>query len=123
MQQANPPPKALIFWILWFAILSGLVIIQVVIPASTSPVPASPAPLKYLPVIPLLVSAAIRWLLLPRVTDIQKALGLFIAGLAMAEGCGILGMFVVPEMRPTYLLLAVLGILQFAPFFAAKLGK
>ena len=45
------------------------------------------------------------------------------AGQMTSEGCGILGIFLVPEMRSTYVALALLGILQFAPFFAPKLEK
>ena len=71
----------------------------------------------------MFVGTLIRWVILPKTLDRLKAMPLFILGLAMSEGCGILGIFLVPEMRSTYLLLAVLVILQFAPFFAARLKK
>jgi len=112
------PPTTLILWILWFAITFGLVIIY----TFASPAGGEgPKEMLYFPLLPLAVSVFIRWVLLPRQKTIAAALPVFIIGLAMAEGCGILGMFLVPQMKQTYLVLALVGLFQFVPFWAGRL--
>jgi hypothetical protein len=61
-----------------------------------------------------------RWFVLPRFEDQKRAFPIFVAGLALAESCGIIGIFLVPDLAPTYFLLALFGLLQFAPFFAKR---
>ena len=111
------PPK-IIWWGLWFAIASGLLGIHAIIPV----VEAAPTtgPLKHLPMIPLLASSALRWILLPRISEGYRALPLFIVGLVLAEGGSPLGLFLVPDLRQTYLVLGIAGVAQYAPFFASR---
>jgi len=47
-----------------------------------------------------------------------RAFPVFIIGLALAEGSGLLGIFLVPELSLTYFVLAMLGLVQFIPLFA-----
>lgn len=118
---SQPPPAKIVLWIIWFAITVGLVMIY------SFAAPKAPAggqgsnPLQYLPLLPLAISVFIRWVLLPRQKAIAAALPVFVIGLAMAEGCGIIGMFIVPQLKQTYLVLALLGLFQFVPFWANKL--
>jgi len=77
MQQASLPSKAPI---LWFAILSGLLIMNFIIPAPSVTGGPSPAPLKFLPLVPLFVGTLIRWVILPTTRDRFKAMPLFILG-------------------------------------------
>ncbi len=111
-------PALLVWWILWFAILMGLVIIYTVVSPGISGKPDGPV--RYLPALAVAASSFVRWILIPKETDATKALSLFLIGLALAEGCGILGIFLVPDLKQTYFLLAVIGIAQFAPFFAKR---
>jgi hypothetical protein len=57
---------------------------------------------------------------LPRLTSLARAFPLFIAGLALAEACGLLGIFLGGVYRDQLFLLGVLGIVQYLPFFARQ---
>jgi hypothetical protein len=67
---------------------------------------------------PLFVSIIIRWLVLPRFSDLKLAFPMFIVGLALAEACGLLGIFLGGVYKDDLFLLGVLGIAQYVPFFA-----
>jgi hypothetical protein len=60
---------------------------------------------------------------LPRYTEITRALPVFVVGLALAEACGILGIFLGGPYRDDLFVLAVLGVAQFAPLFAGKMAR
>lgn len=77
--------------------------------------------LRYLPLLALAASSVVRWLVLPRLLTASKtrAFSVFIVGLALAEGSGILGLILGDTLRDAYFALALLGVAQFAPFFAA----
>jgi hypothetical protein len=113
--------QLLIWWILWFSILFGLVILYFFLSGSTAS--PSQAGLKFLPLLPLSFGAFVRWIVLPRASEASKALPLFLIGLALSEACGILGFILVPEMRQTYFVLALIGVFQFVPFFASRFVK
>ena len=59
-----------------------------------------------------------RWLVLPRYDEMRRAFAMYVVGLALAEGCGILGIFLGGVYRDDVFALGVLGVLQFMPFFA-----
>jgi hypothetical protein len=121
--QVSPKDVGLIlWWIIWFSILSSVLLINFITPAPTGPLPPM-GPLSYLPLAPLFLGSAIRWLVLPRMKAKEHALAAFLSGLALCESCAILGIFLAPEMRTTYVVLAVLGLIQFMPVFAVKSGK
>ena len=115
---ARKTPPTLVWWVLWFSITAGLVAIHATIPVAEAE--ATTGPLKHLPMIPLLASSAIRWVVLPRVTEGWRALPLFIVGLILAEAGSLIGLFLVPDLRQTYLVLGVAGLAQYIPFFAAR---
>ena len=78
--------------------------------------------------VPALRRAAVTsWLMplmgrvLPRMSDPQRGFVLFIVGLALAEACGILGIFLGGPYRDSLFALGMLGIGQWVPFFAKKL--
>jgi len=115
--------QLMIWWIIWGSLLVGLCVIYFVL-AYGRPLPAvSPAnPLNGLAgVVPLFISIVIRWLVLPRYTDPKRAFVIFIVGLALADGCGILGIFLGGPYRDSLFVLGVLGIAQYVPFYAKKL--
>lgn len=111
-------PAPVIWWILWAAITGGLIAIYVAL-RPTAPAGA-PASLRYVPLVPFAAAVLVRWFVLPRFREGARAFPLFIVGLALAEACGIIGLFLVPDLAPTYLVLGLAGLLLFAPFFAAK---
>ena len=115
--------RLFVWWVLWAAVLFGLIILYGFL-ARGKPLPpvSKENPLQGLVgVVPLFVSIVIRWLVLPRSTDPNRAFVLFILGVALAEGCGILGIFLGGPYRDSLFVLGVLGVTQFAPFYARKL--
>jgi hypothetical protein len=121
-------PKSLktpvaVWWIIWFAILSSVVAIYTLLGQAIPPPDTATTvqALRYLPVLLVMLSAIIRWLLLPRFTQAIKALPIFIVGLSLAEGSGIIGLFLVPELKETYFVLSLIGVFQYVPLFAKNL--
>lgn len=115
--------RLLVWWVLWGSVLAGLIILYVAL-AQGKPLPpvSKENPLQGLiGVVPLFVSIVIRWLVLPRATDPNRAFVLFMLGVALAEGCGILGIFTGGAYRDSLFVLGVLGITQYVPFYAKKL--
>ncbi len=113
--------QLLVWWIIWVSILVGLMVVYAFLGRG----PVKPAAVGDLlvnlsGVVPLFVSIVIRWLVLPRFTDIKLAFPMFVTGLALAEGCGILGIFLGGPYREDLFILGVLGIAQFMPFFAKQ---
>lgn len=105
----SPKQAKIVMWVIWFAILQGLFIIRIfAAPKAAAPEEALPLELTaiaYVGITAAAISMIIRWLVIPKFTDFQSAsltklqsiLPLMIIGLAMAEGCGILSMFVIPS--------------------------
>lgn len=110
----NPKAHSLLLWVFWLSILSGLPLLYLWVPADLPAEPQASAT-DYLPLVPLLVSVFLRWNLLPRQRAPQRQLPLFMVGLFLAEAAGLLGLFVVPHMRQTYTVLAILTLLQYCP--------
>lgn len=105
-----------VWWMIWAAILGGLVLIYLVLGRGpVKPSPQAEVLTNLVGLVPLFVSIVIRWLVLPGIGDLAKALPFFVVGLAMAEACGILGIFLGGAFRDDLFVLALLGILQFIP--------
>lgn len=127
MQQdlsANPPHK-IVFWIIWFAILQGLFIIHFF--AAPKPVPAEEAVAFSLSMISLIALAAagigmvLRWVIIPRIPSMTAKLPVMVFGLALCEGCGIIGMFALPgahnDERMLLFSVAVATVILSAPIY------
>ena len=109
-----------VWWIIWAGVLSGLCVIYFVF-GRTKPLPApSSAELltNLVGFVPLFVSVVIRWLVLPRYTDPARALVISVFGMALAETCGILGIFLGGPYRDALFLLGVFGLIQYVPLYA-----
>lgn len=125
--KSDPPidqakPLLLVWWIAWAAILGGLVLIYVFLGRGpVKPAQASEVLRNLVGVVPLFVSVIIRWLVLPRYTDLARAFPAFITGLALAEASGIMGIFLGGPYRDDLFVLGVLGVTQYVPLFAARL--
>jgi hypothetical protein len=114
--------QVLIFWIIWAFILTGLIMIHVFLGRGpVKPVVAADLPVNLAGVVPLFLSVVIRWLVLPRATQLGSALVLFVVGLSMAEACGILGIFLGGPYRDSLFVLGVLGVTSYVPFFVKRL--
>lgn len=129
---AHPPlpgtpatrPPLLVWWLLWAATLGGLGLLWLLLARGHASGAVGAAPLTHLAgFVPLFVSIILRWLVLPRSTGGGRALVVFIVGLALAEAGGLLGLFLGGPWRDDLFLLAVLGVAQFAPFYAARLHE
>jgi len=114
----------MVWWILWGSLLVSLCLIYFILGRGRLP-PASQQAGQVLTgligLVPLFVSIVIRWLALPRCHDLPRAFPLYILGLALAEACGMLGIFRGGAYRDDLFLLGVLGIVQYVPFFAKGL--
>ena len=115
--------RLLVWWIIWAVSAVGLVMIYLLLAQGKPLPPASTQnPLQGLVgLVPLFVSIVLRWLVLPRVTEPTRAFVFFMAGVALAEACGILGIFLGGPYRDSLFVLGVLGITQYVPFYAKKL--
>lgn len=116
--------QLLVWWIVWGSILGGLIVIYAALGRGQVPAPASRNPLFGLVgLVPLFVSIIIRWLVLPRVRGLARAFPLFIVGLALAEGGGLLGIFLGGAYRDDVFLLGLFGVAQYVPIFARRLAE
>ena len=99
--QHNPQASPLVMWIIWFAIFQGLFILRFF--AAPKPVPAEEAVAFSLSMISIVALAAAglgmvtRWVIIPRLSSMVMQLQAMIIGLALSEGGGIIGMFMLPS--------------------------
>jgi hypothetical protein len=114
--------QLLIWWNLWAGFLIGLCLVYFFLGRS-QPLPA-PSSAEFLVnltgFVPLFISVVIRWLVLPRYTNLARAFVVFVVGLALAESCGLLGIFIGGPYRDALFVLGVLGIVQYVPLYAQK---
>lgn len=121
----NDPNKGLriAHWVIWVAILQGLLVLYFLFAkpgADAAPGAAMPDPLWPLALIPLAISCALRWLVIPRTISLQSCLTVFIVGLALAEATSIIGLFVFPGQKEALFMSGVLGVLQYVPIFVYR---
>lgn len=114
--------QLLIWWIIWGGVLAGLCLIYFFVARATPPdAPVlSELLINLIGFVPLFLSIVIRWLVLPRYEDPARALVVFIVGMALAEACGILGIFLGGPYRDAFFVLGILGVTQYMPFYAKK---
>ncbi len=116
--------RLLIWWAIWAWTLGFLLVLYFFL-GFGKPLPAnadtSELPRNLMAIVPLFISIVIRWLVLPRYTEERRALVLFIAGLALAETCGLLGLFLGGPYRDSLWVLGLLAVGQYMPFYAKKL--
>lgn len=126
-QDSPKPPTLLVFWIIWFAILQGLVMIQFLVGGGIPRGADQGNP----PVWVLqatgglaLAALAVRFILIPKIQAVPKKLPAMIVGLALSEGIGFLGIFAVGKEFPTTqlscLVLAICCIVSLAPVYAKE---
>ena len=121
-EPANPKaPPLIVWWVIWLALLVGVVVIYVFLGRGPLPPPVSNPFPHLIGLVPLFISILLRWLILPKQRDPAKVLVLFIVGAAMGEGCAILGIFLGGPFRDELFVLGALGIVQWMPLYARSL--
>ena len=112
-----------VWWALWASLLASLVLIwwNFGFLRLSGNEPHDNPLLDLVGMVPLFLSIVLRWLVIPRVTEMRRAFVLFIIGMTLAEGCGMIGIFLGGPYRDELFLLGVLGLAQFMPFFARRL--
>ena len=113
-RQTSAPP-VLVWWVLWFAMTNGLILLRVFL---ANELGEDFGALAFIAVVPLVLSALIRFLLLPRMKTKLKAFPVFIVGLATAEACGLLGVLLGGENRDTLFGAGLVMLLLYIPLFA-----
>jgi len=112
----------MVWWIVWAGIL-GMVCAVYFIFTKNKPLPPAASAELLLNIagfVPLFVSVIIRWLVLPRYSDPVRAFVVFIIGLSLADACSMFGIFIGGGYRDALFMLGVLGIIQYAPFYARR---
>jgi hypothetical protein len=109
--------QLMIWWIIWAGIFTGLIVIYYFLGRGPLPpaVPGANPFANLVGLVPLFVSIVIRWLVWPRSAAPGPAFVMFIIGLALAEGCGLLGIFLGGPYREDLFVLGLLGVAQFVP--------
>jgi len=121
-EAARLKAQLLVFWIMWGSILTGLVLLYAFLgQGPVKPAVAADLPVNLAGLVPLFVSIIIRSLLLPRSSNIGRVLPFYIVGLALAETCGLLGIFVGGPYRESLFVLGVLGVTSYVPIFIKRL--
>jgi hypothetical protein len=116
----NQQQQRVVWWALWTAFQAGIVIIYVVLGKQTpASLPHEPG-LWQLGFIPVLISGAIRWSLLPMMKDALRGLPFFIVGIALAEATCFIGLFVFPSHKTELFAASAIGIFQFIPIFLGR---
>lgn len=113
-----------VWWLVWAGTLGVLGVVYLAVtrgPVRAPELPPEQSLTGLAGVVPLFISILIRWLVLPRYRSPGRAFVLFVAGVALAEACGLLGIFLGGPYRQDLFVLGLMGIAQFVPFFAKGL--
>ncbi|MGJ8652827.1 MAG: hypothetical protein ACSHX8_06100 [Opitutaceae bacterium] len=114
------------FWIIWFVFLQSAFVIHFVIgggfPSGENEVEPMASWLWLVCAVPMLLAAAIRWLVIPKLKEQQKRFVAMIVGLAFAEQPIFFSIFLIGTDYPQYqiavLMVSVVSLIQFAPSYA-----
>ncbi|MES2308185.1 MAG: hypothetical protein V4507_04935 [Verrucomicrobiota bacterium] len=110
-------PLLLVPWVVWIAILNGVLMVYFVIGKQHS-LPEDISVQKGLPLlIPFVLSMIVRHGFLLRSPHYNTVFLRMIIGLALADASCFIGVFLVPELELLGLILSILAILQYIPFY------
>ncbi len=128
-QDPPAPPTFVVFWIIWFAILQGLVLIQFFVGGGIPKGADQGDPPAVILMIAgglALAALAVRFTVIPKIKALSKLLAAMVIGLALSEAVGFVGIFLVgkefPTTRLSLFVLALCCIVSLAPVYAKKLS-
>ncbi|MDC0280478.1 hypothetical protein OAL03_02870 [Akkermansiaceae bacterium] len=117
----------IIAWVIWGAILLGLFVLQFFIGGGIptgDQMENPPTVMSLICIAGVAIGTLIRWLVIPKLNDNLKLLRAMVVGLALCEGSGIQQIFLLgkeyPDTQKLIFVLAVLGVVQFAPTYFKK---
>ena len=113
-------------WIIWFAQLQAAFVFQWFLAGGFSKGENAAEPMALwlwlVCLIPLVVAAGVRWLVIPKIVQPVQQLVAMIVGLALSEASVLMGIFLVapdyPQNQIGLLMVAVVSLIQFAPSYA-----
>ena len=114
-------------WVIWGAILIGLFVVQFFIGGGIptgDQMENPPTVMSLICIAGVAIGTLIRWLVIPKLNDKPKLLRAMLVGLALSQGSGVLQIFLLgkeyPDSQKLIFVLAVLGVVQFAPTYFKK---
>ena len=117
----------IIAWVIWGAILIGLFVLQFFIGGGIptgDQMENPPTVMSLICIAGVAIGTLIRWLVIPKLNDKPKLLRAMLVGLALSQGSGVLQIFLLgkeyPDSQKLIFVLAVLGVVQFAPTYFKK---
>ena len=117
----------IIAWVIWGAILIGLFFLQFFIGGGIptgDEMENPPTVMSLICIAGVAIGTLIRWLVIPKLNDKPKLLRAMVVGLALSQGSGLLQIFLLgkeyPDTQKLIFVLAVLGVVQFAPTYFKK---
>jgi hypothetical protein len=112
-------PKPVVWWVAWATFLMGACVMYFVLGSRTGDFEVGSSGNVWLfGALPVVVASGLRWALLPRIQTPAAALPLFLLGIALCEASLFLGLFIFSAQKQTLFTLTVVGMIQFAPYFA-----
>lgn len=113
-------------WVIWLALLVGMGVILMVVGGGWPTGKGDPVsfgdPLFLVALGSFLASFFVRWGVLTQVKDPVTTVPVAVAGMALAEGTMMIGIFALPETavmaKQILIVLAFLGMLSYAPVYA-----
>ena len=114
-------------WVIWGAILMGLFVLQFFIGGGIptgDEMENPPTVMSLICIAGVAIGTLIRWLVIPKLNDKPKLLRAMVVGLALSQGSGLMQIFLLgkeyPDTQKLIFVLAVLGVVQFAPTYFKK---
>ena len=114
-------------WVIWGAILMGLFVLQFFIGGGIptgEQMENPPTVMSLICIACVAIGTLIRWLVIPKLNDKPKLLRAMVVGLALSQGSGLMQIFLLgkeyPDTQKLIFVLAVLGVVQFAPTYFKK---
>jgi len=123
MKATLQPKHKMALWVLWFVMLSSLVIYLFTLwPAVRENIGQNPPSMLMLPMLigPVAISTFFRWFVVTGVSEAGAVLVANIIGLAMAESLAFYGMFLFPDHFQLFFLVSALMVLQYIPLYTMK---
>ena len=113
-----PPPPLAVWWLIWGGITAAFFMVVAIFDTGGMRVEGPPA-LALASLGPLVASAAVRFLLLPR-APARKQFSFFIIGLALAESGGFIALILLSPWKTLLVATAIVLMVLHIPAFARK---